>query len=113
MPPLDRMRLATVGEDGLGPGVVLTQGAVFFLYAMGYLPAQISAFDFAGGFVPGGRLNDLPLRADEFDGGSGFTLFDEAAEEELRFKFLGGGLDVDFELDGGFSSNKLTEHDPG
>ena len=62
MPPLDRMRLTTIGEDGLGPGVVLAQGTVFFLYAMGYLAAQISAFDFAGGFGLGGRLNDLPPR---------------------------------------------------
>ena len=103
MPPLDRMRLTTIGEDGLGPGVVLAQGTVFFLYAMGYLAAQISAFDFAGGFCLGGCLNDLPPRTDEFDGGSGFALFDGTTEEEFRFKFLGGGLDVDFELDGGFS----------
>ena len=46
--------LAAVGEDGLGPGVVLAQGSVFFLYAVGYLASQVSPFDFAGGFESGG-----------------------------------------------------------
>ena len=46
--------LAAVCEDGLGPGVVLAQGSVFFLYAVGYLASQVSPFDFAGGFESGG-----------------------------------------------------------
>ena len=105
--------LAAVGEDGLGPGVVLAQGSVFFLYAVGYLAAQVSPFDFAGGFVSGGRLHDFALRPDEFDGGSGFAFANGTAEKELRPKFLRRGGGVDFDFDGRFSTDKLTEHDAG
>ena len=58
-------------------------------------------------------MHDFPLRADEFDGGSGFAFANGTAEKELRPKFLRSGGGVDFDFDGRFSTNKLTEHDAG